>query len=424
VRFANAAVGGLWNIYVDNIAASWLRAPTTIANFDKAKALHKYTVEWNTGFIRTKIDDKIVDYRRYAGRLPFYLDKFKAHVTSGYGLHEEYAVMFGAQCDNESNFHEGCLDLIPGGTMENEGSTGHLISRNDGVYTLENIKDTWDWANLSFWKRLSLNASSMPVLSAARDIHDDLIEYCKTGASFYSLARNNVENYNKTHAGAQVGSKNTDLETYGKFFSLFANDHTADADKASMALFDVYTFTNGKISSTFKFSVLGLVGSLARLFGVYAVQLSEIADMQSLVHNTALVANKTGYELKLSYSSVGPKDAIDLGEERTLVANELLVRRNKPSVAEFKELLSLIFGLDEEYIRFTESESVAQVTVLIPYPQPDGLFNQLSWKQYLSNFIEKFRTLGITFIYSDFVFVKSENASGKWSESYAQVLIS
>jgi hypothetical protein len=338
-------------------------------------------------------------------------------------LHEEYAVVHGAQCDNEANFYAGCLDLIPGGTMEQEGATGKLVTRNDGVYALENSKDIWTYPNLNFWKRLSLDAASAPLLSAAREIHDDLIEYCKTAASFYSLVRSNVENYNKTHTGYQVGSKNTDLETYGKFFSLFANDHTADAERVAMALFDVYTFTNGKISSTFQISVLGLVGTIARLFGVYAVQLSEIADMQSLIHNTALVANKTGYELKLSYSSVGPKDAIDMGEERTLIADGLLQYRNKPSLAKFKKLLSELFGFDEEYITFVESKNAAAVTINIPYPQPDGVFNQLSWKQYLQNFIEKFRTLGITFLYEDIVFTKSENASGKWAELYSQVSI-
>jgi len=180
------------DVYIDNIAASWLRAPTTIANYDKAKALHKYTVEWDTGFIWTSIDDKLVDQRKYAGRVPFYLDKFKAHVCSGYGLHEIYAVMFGAQCDNEAAYEPNCLDLIPGGTMEQEGYTGILNTRNKGTYALLNAEDEWTLEKTNFWKTMMLDSGGLPVLGNFDDVQNDLVELEKKAVGHRSNVYNNA----------------------------------------------------------------------------------------------------------------------------------------------------------------------------------------------------------------------------------------
>jgi hypothetical protein len=192
IQFVNNAVAGLWNVYVDNIAASWLRATTTVANYDKAKALHKYTVEWNTGFIWTYIDDKLVDSRKYGGRLPFYLNYFKAHITSGYGLHEEYGVMFGAQCDNEAAWEAGCLDLIPGGTMEQEGYTGVLNTRNKGTYALLNSKDAWTLEKAAFWKTIMLDSNSLPVLGNFKEMQTNLVEMEKKAVGYRSNVYNNA----------------------------------------------------------------------------------------------------------------------------------------------------------------------------------------------------------------------------------------
>jgi len=101
----------------------------------------------------------------------------------------------------------------------------------------------------------------------------------------------------------------------------------------------------------------------------------------------------------------------------------LLHRRDKPTITNLKSWLAILFGLNVEYITFTEKINTAEVEIFVPYPQALGVFNQLGWKLYLEHFMDKFRPSGITFKYTDIVFTKSENASGKWSEGYAQAVI-
>jgi hypothetical protein len=391
---------------------------------EDSKEIHKYTIDWTEGFIWLYIDGRLVDGREYAGGAQFYLQHLRIHTAVTNSDSRVYAVVFGAQCSNESDFKAGILDAIPGGTMELEGATGHLLSRNDGTYFLENQKDNWSWEKKHHWKKLVLDANSLPDSGNARNINDLLIEYGKdSGGDRYSLLHDPVNIYYKLHTGAQVGPVNSNLETYGKFFSLFLNDFTFNRLNTRMNLFDVYTFTNGYTSSFFEMSVIGLEGSWAKWLAVYAAQFSQIADEARNIEKSYLVKNKTGYDLLLAFDQFGIPMPIDLGEDKTRTLVELLVRRNSPKISTLLNWLSILYGIEEEYVSISESRNESQVSIQVPYPQANGVFNQVGWRRYLEDVVNKLKAAGVTYIYETILFAKSDNASGVWDEAYDQVNI-
>jgi hypothetical protein len=409
------------NFAFDNIAASWERDENIIGNLCCSKELHHVTVEWKKGYIWTYIEDTLVDSRIYAGGNDFYLDKFKFHCCAREHLFG-YGVLFGAQCSNEAGYKEGCLKAYPGGTLEQEGATGHLINRNQGAFFLENNKDDWSWEKKHHWKTLVLDPStSRPDMSSPREQQTSTIEYGKdVGGDWYTQDVNRL-NVNYLIHTAQVGPPNTDLETYGKFFSMFVNDFTGSRLNTILRLYDMYTFTHGYTTGRFSYTILGLDGSFPKLLAPYAIQLSQIRDLNREITKSVLVDNMEGYVLYNYYKRLYPyADLFETDDSSKIrFICEILSKKDYPTLDNLRDVLSIIMNVDENYVEVVESGDSA--SVYIPnLLTGTGVFNRARWFQDFLDFISLFKAAGVEYTTDTFsarvtIFIKSDNASGVYT---------
>jgi hypothetical protein len=386
-----------------------------VAIFNNSKELHHYKVVWGVAFIRLYIDKKLVDERDYNSGSSFFLNYLIFHTAPVGGAAQTtrlYNVVFGAQCSNESDYKEGVLDIVPGGTLEQEGATGHLITRNEGTFFLNNSKDTWNWEKSHHWKTLTLDDSGEPVLDNPRVVQNNLIEYGKDGTDYYTMLHNPVNRDYQLHTGEQVGSKNTDLETYGKFFSLFTNNFKSDFLQTTMRLFDAFTFTNGYTDDFFDFSVLGISGSIARLLSVYAIQFSQIADTKRNVLKSSLVENKTGFNLDLYFTRFGLSMPIDLPDDKLLLLSGFLSKFQYPTRDVLIEAISIGLGIPEDLVEINEKGSEAEIEIVKLSPRSDGIFSSIGWDQYFEDFINRVKVAGVTYTFIFKLFGVSSGVSG------------
>jgi hypothetical protein len=388
-----------------------------VARYGNSKELHHYKVVWDVGFIWLYIDNKLVDKRGYNAGAAFYLNKL-AFVIAPVGGNaiatytNIWNIVFGAQTSNESNYKEGILDIVSGGTLEQEGATGHLITRNEGTYFLNNEEDDWSWEKTLNWKKLALDVSGEPDLDNPRTVQNNLIEYGKDGVDFYSLLHNPVNRNYKLHTGEQVGPTNTDLEIYGKFFSLFTNNFKFDFLQVVMRLFNAFTFTNGYTDDLFDFSILGLSGSISRLLSVYAIQFSQMADIKRAIFKSSLVENRIGFNLDLYFSRFGLNMPIDLNDEKLIEISTFLSGFQYPTREVLIDAISLGLGVSEDLVEINEKGSEAEIEIVELSPRGNGVFSSVGWSQYFRDFINKVRLAGVTYTFIFKVFGVSNGVDG------------
>lgn len=418
IQFLTANLNNVFDCYVDDFAASWLGNRRKILELNDGKELHDYKIESVKGNIRTYIDNSLVDESMNNGGNDFDANKLKIHVAPSGIRGNLYAIVHGAQYSLESEYKSGALSLIPGGTMEPEGVSGEIITKNEGSVGLGN--NDWSFEKMHYWKRIIIDDVSLkPTIMHCREIKDFMIEFGLSGANEYTYEKENYGNSNITHSG-KAGATNVDLQEYGKFFSLYMNDFTFGKNAARMNLFDVYTFTNRFFQDNFSFDILGIEGSIARLFTPFAIELSEIQDTMRRIHNEVLIENKSTYNIRNSLDSYNLSLPRDFDTEKLRVLLGLLERYDYSSVDNLKEWLSILYGTDKSDVRLSESND-GFVNIVVPFPQPSGIFGQIPWISYLDEFLDKFRAAGIKYEFTDVCTIKSENTSVKWNELTSQV---
>jgi hypothetical protein len=286
---------------------------------------------------------------------------------------------------------------------------------------LVNESNNWDWNYSYNWKHLVLNENGIPYNPNVGYVQNNIIEYGKDGSDDYVHIFNDIEDLKKTFVGSQIGPDNTNLDVYGKFFSLFTNKFTLDRLNDILQLFNLYTFMHGYTDDYFEVTILGAKGSLARLMTAYAVQLSQINDNNRNISESTLVENKEGYDLLKAYSSYSLDSSIDLSRENIKILLGLLSKRIKPTLDNIAIFMESITGIDSKYYSIEESDTGAYVIIDVPYPQPNGIFSQIFWLNQLSNFISKLKGMGIIYEFKEVLLIISENASGRYQEITDQV---
>ena len=219
----------------------------------------------------------------------------------------------------------------------------------------------------------------------------------------YSLNQNNQNTIMET---GDIGLVNTDLTIYGRYVSLYVNNNLINWKNVNLSVFSTYTFTDGYAEDPFNFEVKGLVGSIPKILAPFAIQLSQINDGLREIFYNFITTNKKGYPIDLALSeSITISKQLSPAAKMTIV--DLLRNKSIPTKENLISFMSILFGVNENYLIVNERGSDAIVDC--SFPIPNNCEIPINWASDIISIINRYKSAGVTYVFYYLVFGVSNN---------------